>query len=238
MHLWIIVQMCQDDDWTVIGYIYKRSLMIYKTKFAYIGFVMYICKTNIDNCKQMDIVSRLKFFLEKEHISNSVFADNCKIARPTLSQLLTGRNKKVSDEIVSKIHEAYPSLSIMWLLFGEGEMYAVSAKNTQSPENSIFGSDLDASSEYGENGESNNLSQNNKVIDFNEDDEAGHDSGQSAIGDSLPEAMRMLVNSNDGSKRNLPQVSGGTGVAGGKKIVSIMVFYSDNSFDTFTPSSK
>ena len=85
MYLWIIVQMCQDDDWTVIGYIYKRSLMIYKTKFAYIGFVMYICKTNIDNCKQMDIVSRLKFFLEKEHISNSVFADNCKIARPTLS---------------------------------------------------------------------------------------------------------------------------------------------------------
>ena len=103
MYLWIIVQMCQDDDWTVIGYIYKRSLMIYKTKFAYIGFVMYICKTNIDNCKQMDIVSRLKFFLEKEHISNSVFADNCKIARPTLSQLLTGRNKKVSDEQVAEV---------------------------------------------------------------------------------------------------------------------------------------
>ena len=230
--------MFQEDDWLVIDYVYNKNHLVYKIKFAYLEFIMYICKTNGGNCKQMDIVSRLKFFLEKERISNSVFADNCKIARPTLSQLLTGRNKKVSDEIVSKIHEAYPSLSIMWLLFGEGEMYAVSAKNTQSSENSIFGSDLDASSEYGENGESNNLLQNNKIIDFSEDDEAGQASGHPAIGGSLPEAMQILVNSNDGGKGNLPKVSGGTVVGGGKKIVSIMVFYSDNSFDTFTPSSK
>ena len=80
----------------------------------------------------MDIISRLKIFLEKRRISNSVFADNCKIARPTLSQLLTGRNKKVSDEVVSKIHEAYPELSIMWLLFGEGAMEVENAEVSNS----------------------------------------------------------------------------------------------------------
>jgi predicted XRE-type DNA-binding protein len=45
----------------------------------------------------MDIISRLKLFLEQNGISNSQFADTCGIPRPTLSQLLNGRNKKVSD---------------------------------------------------------------------------------------------------------------------------------------------
>ena len=70
----------------------------------------------------MDIISRLKKFLGDTGISNSQFADTCVIPRPTLSQLLNGRNKKVSDEVISKIHRAYPSLNIMWLLFGDGEM--------------------------------------------------------------------------------------------------------------------
>ena len=72
----------------------------------------------------MDIVSRLKKFLEHAGISNSQFADTCVIPRPTLSQLLNGRNKKVSDEVISKIHRAYPTLNIMWLMFGDGEMFS------------------------------------------------------------------------------------------------------------------
>lgn len=70
----------------------------------------------------MDFVSRLKLFLEQRQIPITQFADNCRIPRPTLSQLLNGRNKKVSDEVIGKIHEAYPELSVMWLMFGEGEM--------------------------------------------------------------------------------------------------------------------
>jgi len=70
----------------------------------------------------MDIVSRLKQFMQQNGISNSQFADTCDIPRPTLSQLLNGRNKKVSDEVIGKIHRAYPSLNILWLMFGDGEM--------------------------------------------------------------------------------------------------------------------
>ena len=55
-------------------------------------------------------------------ISSSQFADTCDIPRPTLSQLLNGRNKKVSDEVIGKIHRAYPTLNVMWLMFGDGEM--------------------------------------------------------------------------------------------------------------------
>ena len=70
----------------------------------------------------MDLVSRLKEYIKRIGVPVTQFADICGIARPTLSQLLNGRNKKVSDEIVAKIHAAFPSLSVYWLMFGEGNM--------------------------------------------------------------------------------------------------------------------
>lgn len=70
-----------------------------------------------------NIAVRLKLLMERLGISNSQFADECKISRPTLSQLITGRNKKVSDVIISQIHSAFPNLSVLWLLFGEGDMW-------------------------------------------------------------------------------------------------------------------
>lgn len=69
-----------------------------------------------------DIVSRIKEFLQLMGIANSSFADICGIPRPSLSQLLNGRNKKVSNEVIDKIHAAYPELNMMWLMFGDGEM--------------------------------------------------------------------------------------------------------------------
>lgn len=70
----------------------------------------------------MDLVNRLKFFMENRDITISQFADTCMIPRPTMSQILNGRNKKISDELISKIHVAFPELSVLWLMFGEGEM--------------------------------------------------------------------------------------------------------------------
>ena len=56
----------------------------------------------------MDIASRIKIFMDYLGIPSSQFADTCGIPRPSLSQLLNGRNKKVSDEVIGKIHDAYP----------------------------------------------------------------------------------------------------------------------------------
>lgn len=70
----------------------------------------------------MDLVNRLKLFMQTNDIAISQFADICKIPRPTMSQILNGRNKKISDELISKIHLAYPELSVLWLMFGEGSM--------------------------------------------------------------------------------------------------------------------
>lgn len=179
----------------------------------------------------MDIVSRLKIFLENKRISNSVFADKCKIARPTLSQLLTGRNKKVSDEVVAKIHNAYPKLSIMWLLFGEGEMEA---------ENLVGGTIQDTASENLNISSSENkfTPSISKVINFDENSEVSQDISEELNSTQLPEAMQMLISKANQKSKDVPVSTEMSIASKEKRIVSIMVFYSDNSFDTFVPSQK
>lgn len=70
-----------------------------------------------------DFAYRLKLFITTLKMNSSQFADRVGIARPSLSQILSRRNKKVSNNVVALIHNAYPALSVLWLLFGEGEMY-------------------------------------------------------------------------------------------------------------------
>lgn len=80
-----------------------------------------------------NVAIRLKVFIDSTDLTSSQFADQCGIPRPSLSQLLTGRNKKISDIIISQIHSAFPKLSVMWLLFGEGPM--LTEENNKISEN-------------------------------------------------------------------------------------------------------
>lgn len=112
------------------------------SKFAIYKLIDYICTIKIFKNNQlfsklntMDFVNRLKFFMENGNITISQFADTCRIPRPTMSQILNGRNKKVSDELISKIHTAYPELSVLWLMFGEGEMLTNANTQISEPQN-------------------------------------------------------------------------------------------------------
>ena len=91
----------------------------------------------------MDLVSRLKQYLNTRGISITQFADECDIPRPSASQLLAGRNKKVSDEIIGKIHYTYPELSVSWLMFGEGEMVIDNNIATSKPQNEPTSAEID-----------------------------------------------------------------------------------------------
>lgn len=157
----------------------------------------------------MDIVSRIKTFLSVNGISNSIFADKCDIPRPTLSQLLNGRNKKVSNEVLDKIHIAYPDLSMMWLMFGEGEMLSEIGKNITNVQSSIF----DENEEF----------ETEKLIDSN--DTNIEDASSVAM---VLQSLSKTVDNNKKIKQE--------GLSDEKRIVNIMVFYSDNSFESFVPS--
>lgn len=174
----------------------------------------------------MDIVSRLKLFLEQNGISNSQFADTCDIPRPSLSQLLNGRNKKVSDEVISKIHSAYPALNIMWLMFGDGEMFVSGAANSsdnlavQNLSKTPHGGNLFMGAN-GANAASGNGARQPSTISF-DDDAAGKNNGAMALSNALQTIARK------GGSSPTPS-------SASRRIVNIMIFYDDNSFEQIVP---
>ena len=181
----------------------------------------------------MDIVTRIKLFMSALNIANSQFADTCRIPRPTISQILNGRNKKISDELIGKIHEAYPQLSVLWLMFGEGEMFTDSNikisepkigdnvdfdKRETSVDESIMGR-LDFETPNVESNPENfaikNLSNNAKNIEYTETE-------QKTIATKVVEPHTQIA----------------INTASSKRVIEIRVFYNDNSYEIFVPQAK
>lgn len=155
--------------------------------------------------------------MDKMGYSSSFFADKCGIPRPSLSQLLTGRNKKVNDVLVGLIHNANPELSVMWLMFGEGEMMVSPDKihdtNDESNlDNSIFPDNQSNQNEYlNVNGLSNaNFADN--ITDTQRD--------------KLQLRIQSLQEQLDEFKQNP------------RRVTQITIYYDDSTFDTFYPSGK
>lgn len=167
----------------------------------------------------MDIVSRIKAFMAANSISSTQFADACNIPRPSLSQILGGRNKKISDEVIAKIHEAYPRLSVMWLLFGEGDMltpqniqFSAPQSPAQTPAKTY------TQGVFGDEAEQESLFSPGTLT-----------SGEPMMfGDEEPAAAPVELKNEMPPTVQIP-------ADGTKSIVNIMVFYSDNSYQSFIP---
>lgn len=181
---------------------------------------------------QMDIVSRLKEFINHQSVAITQFADTCKIPRPTLSQLLNGRNKKVSDELISKIHAAYPQLSVLWLMFGEGEMIHKEYIEISERENKgIFGFD-------------NHMPMDKEdatpQIDFEKNFTTTSSISSNELEGGIP-GLNSIPLTLNASSESASAVDGG-GIAfhtyEKKRIVNIIVYYSDNSFESFVPGHR
>ena len=174
----------------------------------------------------MDIVTRLKKFLDDTGISNSQFADTCVIPRPTLSQLLNGRNKKVSDEVIAKIHRAYPTLNIMWLMFGDGEMLISGAAPLQPAGNST---------EQNGHADDHLVEAPQRAISFDDDEQNGYrhtarPAQRVATPTSMTETIQNIMRSTAASRS--PQ----RGTSADRRVVKMLVFYSDGRFEEFEPT--
>lgn len=173
-----------------------------------------------------NVAFRLKGFIEAEGLSNSQFADRCGIPRPSLSQLLTGRNKKISDVLVGQIHKAFPQLSVLWLMFGEGPMLSPVASD-DSPEPSVTarqyrGGDLFA--DIATNPSNDTVSQihaNVRALNppINDTQVAQYKSNGS---DSKILELQKQI---DKLQKNP------------RKVTQITVYYDDSTFETFVPKS-
>lgn len=202
-----------------------------------------------------NVANRLKTFIAKEGLNSSQFADSCGIPRPSLSQLLSGRNKKISDVLVSQIHAAYPQLSVLWLLFGEGDMYAHGGPGSVAAESggeelsetiTAEGGDVQVSisvdrglsaesspsSQSGVNTESGSQRAGNTV-----GQSPGHSAGQpgqAAQTHSIPASATAAILAADYKNMALlKQIEAMKQNA--RRVVQITIYYDDSTFETFIP---
>lgn len=66
---------------------------------------------------------RIYQLMKQQGMSQKQFAAELCVGEATLSSIFTGRTRPTTN-IISNIHERFPEVSIPWLMFGEGDMYA------------------------------------------------------------------------------------------------------------------
>lgn len=171
----------------------------------------------------MEFIERLKRYMEFKGYTSTQFADMAGIPRPTLSQLLTGRNKKVSNELISKLHHVCKDLNIMWLMFGEGQMLEV-----------------DSPSENDVNDYDNKIvvNQPNLTGDNLDENVDGICRSRVATDDDVSEYASRVFSTYTGADKNSEpkefQNVTEREVTKQRKITSIVVFYDDSSYETFS----
>lgn len=69
----------------------------------------------------MRLIERLHNYLTFRHISAYAFEHSCGLSNGYLGKQLKGRGS-VGSEILEKIKEIYPDLSLIWLVTGKGAM--------------------------------------------------------------------------------------------------------------------
>ena len=135
---------------------------------------------------------RIRLLIEQLGLTQAEFAERVKIQPSTLSNALRGRNE-VSNSIIIKIHEAYPEVSINWLMFGEGDLNIDNM--VTNPKN-----------------QSNEIPKPLKSLEYSKDFELRKD----------------VLPFNDEPSPIVEKISKD------RKVVKIMIFYSDNTFESFS----
>lgn len=177
----------------------------------------------------MDIVSRLKEFREHLNLSVTQFADLCQIPRPTMSQLLSGRTQKVNDELLRKFHQLFPQLNLMWLLFGEGDMLVSGNFETSGPQNSPSEPEI-----HPEATDSQPIDgQIDFQLPFGNSGAENFDPEPTPFTGMESHHIYPVKEPSDPEKPQPTTISFNSDSE--RKIVNIIVYYNDNSFESFVP---
>lgn len=163
---------------------------------------------------EQNVATRLKLFMDNQGLSHSQFADRSSIPRPTLSQLLSGRNKKISDVLVGQIHRAFPQLSVLWLLFGEGEMLIANSESALNGGDSISDDSIFAP---------------DSTADFAERQETALELPQNDAQVSNGKQVNPLKETVDFNCQIIEKAKNP------RKVIQITVYYDDSTFETFLP---
>lgn len=165
--------------------------------------------------EEFPIANRLKTLIASLGLSDSQFADTCSISRSTLSLLLSGKNKKISDVILSQIHEAFPKVSILWLLFGEGDKF----HNEKQDSTGLKESEIPLFEE-----EDTDSTEKTNLMALNNLENIIQDIVNKSFNSSFKTLENLVIKTNEPHHQ--------------RKVSKITVYYGDSTFETFIPEDK
>lgn len=171
----------------------------------------------------MDISERLKIYINTTGLTYAQFADRAGISRPTLSQILSGRNKSVNDIFLRKLIEAFPLLNPSWLLIGRGEMQFDVNSQISEPLNSNISQETTLQTPVNKDViNQQNLFQHPSI---NLSEKIGSDYNENDSKPSSPNHINNMLEIEKIEEDKSPS----------KKVVSILTIYSDGSTEMFYP---
>ena len=180
-----------------------------------------------------NFASRLKLFIDTNGLTSSQFDDMCGIPRPSLSQVLSGRNKKISDGLIKQIHDAFPDVSVLWLMFGEGPVKISGADpslGARSPINASQDSQISMADENREN-----LNAQNSVNPPNPTQTSSRGNLTSlGMGKNEDNLTKNQIFESDlkilDLQRQIENMRQNP-----RKVIQITIYYDDSTFETFVP---
>ena len=151
--------------------------------------------------------------MESLHKSQQDFAQFIEMSPASLSSIFNGRTKP-TPTIVEAIKKKIPAISVEWLLFGVGDMYAnhkATATSQESPTRTA----------------------SEPMLEFDFDDEAKHSRSE--------KNADQTVNSNNSVKRtrleNKENEVKSIDIVK-RRVIEIRVYYDDYTFETFVPDKR
>lgn len=184
----------------------------------------------------METKDRIRMIMEDQHMTQQVFADFIQQSPATLSSIFNGRTRPTLN-IVDAIKKKFPDISIEWLLYGIGEMYASHPSTIESPSEVVPGGGID------------------QMLNFESSDSDMQYSHSAGTGMQYPHSQdsSMLHTHTPGvAMANYPGVKGtikGTHLDFSRedakmeekeprKVTEIRVYYDDQTYETFVPAKK
>lgn len=153
------------------------------------------------------VKDRFKEIMNREKISVGAFAENIGVAQATVSHILNGRNKYPSTEVILRLHQRYPEISLEWLLTGKRNMYEAGGESDGTEAGTTMGCSLSA------------------------------ENAENPGGTPLPvENRKEMALEMGGTARNMAVKQEVTcKKRPAREITEIRIFFDDNTYETFRP---
>ena len=169
---------------------------------------------------------RIRQLMVSMGMTQKTFAAELCIAEATLSGIFNGRTRP-TNLTVNAIHERFPEVNMMWMMFGEGDMYT-DAFSSGTLDSSPGTSSLPSSPEP-HTGESDEPVKNEKQnaplqeeLLFRQDVQYTHQPQQSSCVSNVPVAPQIQY-----IEKYIDKPV--------RKITEIRIFFDDGTYETFTP---